>query len=87
MRIQNLYQNEVGLYQECMLKARAREAISDKVVDRTVEVVGRSDGENITDFLATLEDVLDLKQIACFKCVADPRIRDGVVKIQYVQTT
>jgi DNA-binding protein len=37
---------------ELMLKARDREALIDKAVDRTVEIAGRFDGRNITKFLA-----------------------------------
>ena len=41
---------------EYMLKARGRETLIDNVVDRTVEIVGRFGGKNITDFLATYQN-------------------------------
>ena len=58
---------------EYMLKARGRETLIDNVVDRTVEIVGRFGGKNITDFLATYQnemqqrDIQDLRQISSFK--------------------
>ena len=45
---------------EYMLKVRNREALIDKVVDPTVEIVGRFGGKNITDFLATYRN--EMKQ-------------------------
>ena len=38
---------------EYMLKMSDREALIDKAADRTVEIVGRFGGKNITDFIAT----------------------------------
>ena len=63
---------------EYMLKMRDREALIEKVVDRTVEMARRFGGKNITDFLATYlnqmqqRDIQDLKQISSFKRVVEP---------------
>jgi hypothetical protein len=63
---------------EIMLNARDREAVIDKVVDRTVEISGRFDGKNITKFLATYRnemqqrEVHDRSEIASFKRVVEP---------------
>jgi hypothetical protein len=38
---------------ELRLKARDREVLIDKAVDRTVQITGRFDEKNITKFLAT----------------------------------
>jgi hypothetical protein len=78
---------------EFMLKARDREALIDKVVDRTVEIAGRFGGKNITDFLATYlnemqqRDVNDVKRISSFKHVVDSRIRERIMEIQNEQAT
>jgi hypothetical protein len=68
---------------ELMLTVRDREALIDKTVDRSVEIVGRFNGKNVTDFLATYRhkmhqrDVHDLKQISSFKHVVDPKYENG----------
>ena len=73
---------------EYMLKMRNREALIDKVVDRTVEIAGRFGGKNITNFLATYRnemqqrDIQDLKQISSFKRVVEPGIRERIIEIQ-----
>jgi dephospho-CoA kinase len=78
---------------EFMLKARDREALIDKAVDRTVEIAGRFGGKNITNFLATYRnemqqrDVNDLKQISSFKRVVEPRIRERIMEIQNEHAT
>jgi hypothetical protein len=41
---------------EFMLKAKDREVLIDKAVDRTVEIFGRFDGKNTTKFLATYQN-------------------------------
>jgi hypothetical protein len=38
---------------EFIFKARDREVLIDKVVDRTVEIAGQFGGKNNTDFLTT----------------------------------
>ena len=78
---------------EYVPKTRDREALIDKVVDRTVEIAGRFGGKNITDFLATYRnemhqrDIHDLKQIFSFKRVVEPRIRERVIEIQKEHVT
>ena len=78
---------------EFMLKARDREALIDKAVDRTVEIAGRFSGKNITQFLSTYRnemqqrDVPDMRQISSFKRVVEPGIRDRVIEIQNAQPT
>jgi hypothetical protein len=72
---------------ELMLKARDREALIDKAVDRTVQITGRFDGKNITKFLATYRnemqqrDVQDQTQIASFKRVVEPHVRERIIEI------
>jgi DNA-binding protein len=62
---------------EFMLKARDREALIDKAIDRTVEIARRFGGQNITKNLATCQnemqqrDVNDQKQISSFKRVVE----------------
>jgi hypothetical protein len=78
---------------ELMLKARDREALIDKAVDRTVQIAGRFDGKNITKFLSTYRnemrqrDVLDQTQIASFKRVVEPQVRERIIEIQNAQPT
>ena len=78
---------------EYVLKTRDREALIDKVVDRTVKIAGRFGGKNITDFLATYRnkmqqrDVHDVKQISSFKRVVEPRICERVIEIQNEHAT
>ena len=78
---------------EYMLKMRDREALIDKVVDRTVEIAGRFGGKNITDFLATYQNEMqqtdghDLKQISSFKRVVEPGILEHVIEIQNKHAT
>jgi hypothetical protein len=78
---------------ELMLKARDREALIDKAVDRTVEIAGRFDGKNVTKFLATYRnemqqrDVQDQTQIASFKRVVEPQVRERIIEIQNAQLT
>jgi hypothetical protein len=78
---------------ELMLKARDREAMIDKVVDRTVQIIGRFDGKNITKFLATYRnemqqrEVQDQTQIASFKRVVEPQVRERIIEIQNAQPT
>ena len=38
---------------EFMLKARDRESLIDKDIDRTLKIAGRFCGKNVTDFLTT----------------------------------
>ena len=52
---------------EYMLKMRDREALIDKAVDRTVEIVGRFGGKNITDFLATYRNEMQQRDIQDLK--------------------
>jgi hypothetical protein len=72
---------------ELMLKARDREALIDKAVDRTVQITGRFDGKNITKFLATYRnemqqrDVQDQTQITSFKRVVEPQVRERIIEI------
>ena len=72
---------------EYMLKMRDREALIDKVVDRTVEIAGWFGGKNITNFLATYRnemqqrDIQDLKQISNFKRVVEQGIRECIIEI------
>jgi hypothetical protein len=48
---------------EFMLKARYREALIDKAIDRTMEIVRRFSGKNITDFLVTYQDEMQQRDI------------------------
>jgi hypothetical protein len=76
-----------------MLKARDREALIDKVVDWTVEITSRFDGKNITKFLGTYQnemyqrDIQDQTQIASFKQVVEPQVRERIIEIQNTQPT
>ena len=73
---------------EFMLKTTDRKASIDKEVDRTLEIVGRFGGRNVTYFLTTYcnemqpRDLHDLEQIASFKRVVDPKIREWIMEIQ-----
>ena len=66
---------------------RDREALIDKVVDRTVDIAGRFGGKNVTNFLATYRnemqqrDIQDLKQISNFKRVVEQGIRECIIEI------
>ena len=72
---------------------RDREALINKVVDRTVDIVGRFGGKNITNFLATYRnemqqrDIQNLKQISSFKRVVEPGICECVIEIQNEHAT
>jgi hypothetical protein len=46
-----------------MLKATDREALFDKVVNRTVEITGRFGGKNIMDFLATYRNEMQQRDV------------------------
>jgi hypothetical protein len=78
---------------ELMLKARDREALIDEAVERTVEIVRRFDGKNITKFVATYRnemqqrDVQDQTQITSFKRVVEPQVRERIIEIQNEQPT
>jgi hypothetical protein len=79
---------------EFMLKARDREALINKVVDRTVEIARRFGPKNIMDFLATYRsnelqqrNINYLKQISSFKRVVEPGIRERIMEIQNEHAT
>ena len=66
-----------------MLKVRDREALINKVVDRTVDIAGRFGGKNEMQ----QRDIQDLKQISSFKRVVEPGIRERGIEIQNEHAT
>jgi hypothetical protein len=62
-------------------------------VDRRVEISGRFDGKNITKFLATYRngmqqrDMHDRSEIASFKWVVEPQVRERIIEIKNAQPT